>query len=337
MSMPGLSKKLSQQLTTRPPLDRMQRIFSALKAGGAHGRSSLAAEIEVTEKTIQRDIDFMRERLNMPIVYNRAKQSYEFAEPIENFPMIELSESELVAVFVAQKALAQYRGTPFEHSLRAAFEKLTANLHGKISLSWDELDSRLSFRNFEASPLDLQIFQAVSTAVRNGVLLEFDYKKSESTVYQRRIIEPYHLGCVQNRWYCFGEDTAKRGEVRVFVLARMQNAKATDCKFKATRNFSIEKYLQNSFGVFNSKGAYKIRLWFDAFAAQYVRERAWHPSQKIHELANGELELTLQLSDFVEIEQWVLSWGVHSRVLSPKVFINRLRQIIQTQQQFYSR
>ncbi|MDR0534024.1 MAG: WYL domain-containing protein [Verrucomicrobiales bacterium] len=313
----------------------MQRIFAALKAGNVCGRSSLAAEIEVTEKTIQRDIDFMRERLNMPIAYNRAKQSYEFSEPIENFPMIELSESELVAVFVAQKALAQYRGTPFEHSLRAAFEKLTSNLHGKISLSWDDLDSRLSFRNFEASPLDLKTFQAVGAAVRNGVLLEFDYKKSESTTYQRRVIEPYHLGCVQNRWYCFGEDTAKRGEIRVFVLSRMKNARSGDRKFKAVRKFSIEKYLQNSFGVFSGKESHRVCLWFDAFAAQYVRERAWHPSQKIRELANGELELSLQLSDLAEIEQWILSWGAHAKALAPRALITRLRETIRKQGNYY--
>jgi proteasome accessory factor B len=322
-------------LTIRPPLERMQRIFAALKAGGTHSRSSLASEIEVTEKTIQRDIDFMRERLNVPIVYNRARRSYEFSEPIENFPMIELSESELISVFVAQKALAQYRGTPFEQSLRAAFEKLTANLHGKISLSWDDLDSRLSFRNFEASPLDLKTFQAVGAAVRNGVLLEFDYKKSESTTYQRRVIEPYHLGCVQNRWYCFGEDTAKRGEIRVFVLSRMKNARSGDRKFKAVRKFSIEKYLQNSFGVFSGKESHRVCLWFDAFAAQYVRERAWHPSQKIRELANGELELSLQLSDLAEIEQWILSWGAHAKALAPRALIARLRETIRKQGSYY--
>ena len=48
-----------------------------------------------------------------------------------------------------------------------------------------------------------------------------------------------------------------------------------------------------------------------------VRERIWHPSQKIQELADGGLELTLQLSSLLEIEPWVLSWGEHVRVLGP--------------------
>lgn len=49
--------------------------------------------------------------------------------------------------------------------------------------------------------------------------------------------------------------------------------------------------------------------------SQLVRERIWHPSQKIQELADGGLELTLQLSSLHEIEPWVLSWCEHVQVL----------------------
>lgn len=54
--------------------------------------------------------------------------------------------------------------------------------------------------------------------------------------------------------------------------------------------------------------------------SQLVRERVWHPSQKIQELADGGLELTLQLSSLHEIEPWVLSWGEHVCVLGPTEF-----------------
>ena len=54
------------KLMTRPPLDRMQQIFQKLKADKHPSRQSLAGDIEVTTKTIQRDIDFMRDRLNLP-------------------------------------------------------------------------------------------------------------------------------------------------------------------------------------------------------------------------------------------------------------------------------
>jgi proteasome accessory factor B len=111
---------------TRPPLERMQRIFRIIKEGNHASRITLAKEIEVTTKTIQRDIDFMRDRLHLPIAHNREKNGYEFTTSVEAFPMLELNNAELVAVFVAQKALGQFKGTSFENPLRSAFEKLTA-------------------------------------------------------------------------------------------------------------------------------------------------------------------------------------------------------------------
>ena len=132
------------------------------------------------------------------------------------------------------------------------------------------------------------------------------------------------------------KDVAKRGEVRVYVLARMKNARATDQPFKARRKFSIDRYLRHSLGVFSGKESHQVRIRFDAFAAQYVRERQWRAGQRLTELAGGELELTLRLSDLTEIEQWVLSWGVHARVLAPKALIVRLRNIIRSQAEIYN-
>lgn len=72
----------------------------------------------------------MRERLRLPIAYDQDGGGYRFTQPVSSFPMVELTEAELVSVFIGQKALAQYKGTPFEAPLRSAFEKLTSNLSG---------------------------------------------------------------------------------------------------------------------------------------------------------------------------------------------------------------
>ena len=301
---------------TRPPLERMQRIFRLIKEGGHPSRITLAKEIEVTTKTIQRDIDFMRDRLHLPIVHKREKNGYEFTSPVESFPMLELNNAELVAVFVAQKALGQFKGTPFENPLRSAFEKLTSGLKGKVSVPWLEVDSLISFRNFDVASTDMGVFQTVSEAVQQGKILQFEYKKLNSLAFEMRRVEPYHLACVLNQWYCFAFDP-KRRAFRAFVLGRMRNPKVTPEEITAPKPFSIDDYLESSFGVFNAKGSHHIRIQFDAFAAQLVRERSWHPSQKMQDSENGGLELQLRLSSLEEIEPWVLSWGKHAKVLSP--------------------
>jgi predicted DNA-binding transcriptional regulator YafY len=331
MSRPrSLFGNKGKRLFTRPPLDRMHRIFHAIKAGDCPNRTGLAGDIEVTTKTIQRDIDFMRDRLNLPIAYNGERKGYEFTQPVESFPMVELSEAELISIFVAQKALLQYKGTPFEHPLRSAFDKLVSGLEGKITLSWDDLDSFISFRSFEIVPTDLKTFQVVSEAVRKSVSLEFEYKKLNSASFERRIIEPYHLACIQNQWYCFGHDIGRR-EMRTFVLARMRNAFGTGRTFVNSKRFSLKDHLKDSLGVFSAKGKQNIRIRFDKFAAQLVRERVWHPSQQIQELTGGEIEFRITLSSLHEIEPWVLGWGNHVKVLGPAELVRRLREIHQAQ------
>lgn len=323
-----------QRLFTRPPLDRMQRIFQAIKGGEFPNRTGLAGKIEVTTKTIQRDIDFMRDRLNLPIAYNGDRKGYEFTEGVENFPMVELTEAELVSVFVAQKALTQYVGTPFEHPLRSAFDKLISGLDGKITLSWADLDSFISFRSFEIVPTDLKTFQVVSEAVRKCGVLAFEYKKLNALSYEKRIIEPYHLACIQNQWYCFGHDINRR-EMRTFVLARMRLAEGTGQTFPKPKRFSLKDHLKDSLGVFSGKGKHNIRIRFDKFAAQLIRERIWHPSQSIQELTGDELEFRLTLSSLNEIEPWILSWGAHAKVTGPKELVQKIRSTITSQANFY--
>ena len=321
-----MSKNPAKKPMTRPPLERMQRIFHIIKEGGHPSRITLAREIEVTTKTIQRDIDFMRDRLHLPIAHNREKNGYEFTTPVEAFPMLELNNAELVAVFVAQKALGQFKGTPFENPLRSAFEKLTAGLKGKVSVPWLEADTLISFHGFDVAHTDMGVFQVVGEAVQQGRILEFEYRKLNSLVPEMRRVEPYHLACVLNQWYCFAFDP-KRRAFRAFVLGRMKNPKITPEEITHPKPFSIDAYLKDSFGVFNAKGSHHVRIQFDAFAAQLVRERSWHPSQKMQDTGDGGLELQLRLSSLEEIEPWVLSWGKHAKILAPDILRERICEI----------
>jgi proteasome accessory factor B len=108
------------QLHARPPLERMMRIHQAIATGEYPNATTLAAEIEVTTKTIHRDIEFMRDRLQLPIEYDGRKYGYHYTEEVSAFPTLQITEGELVALLVAEKALQQYRGTNFEKPLLSA-------------------------------------------------------------------------------------------------------------------------------------------------------------------------------------------------------------------------
>lgn len=314
-------------LSTRPPLDRMQQIFNEIRSGSYPNREQLATAIEVTTKTIQRDIDFMRDRLNLPIAYNPERRGYEFTESVASFPMLELTESEIVSVFIAQKALAAQRGTPFEEPLRSAYAKLVSSLNGRISVQWSDLGNGVSFRTYQASTGELSVFEAIGTAVRNSKLVSFEYKKLGASRFVRRTVEPYHLACVQGQWYCIARDRSKDGW-RNFALCRMKRAVVSDVEFARDRSFSIDQYLSGSMGIFVGRDTHHVRLRFTKWGAQFIRERTWHPAQKLQELSDGGVEFSVKLSSLEEIIPWILSWGEHVRVLGPTALRGRIAKTV---------
>jgi predicted DNA-binding transcriptional regulator YafY len=101
-------------------------------------------------------------------------------------------------------------------------------------------------------------------------------------------------------------------------------------KFRRPIDFSIGRYLDQSFGVFArpTKTKHTIHIAFDSFAAPLVQERQWHPSQKIRQLRDGGIELSLTLGNLEEIERWILSWGSHARVLAPPDLKERIAKTV---------
>jgi len=96
---------------SRPPLERMLRIHEILRRNTLVNCTRLTRDLEVCRKTVVRDITFMRDRLDLPIEFDTAIQSYRYTQPVNAFPTVQVTEGELVALLVAQRALEQYRGT----------------------------------------------------------------------------------------------------------------------------------------------------------------------------------------------------------------------------------
>jgi predicted DNA-binding transcriptional regulator YafY len=310
-------------LRSRPPLSRFQEIFHAIKTGRFPNRTQLARSIEVTTKTIQRDLNYMRYQLTLPIEFDYAQGGYYFTKPMTDLPLFQLTESELISIFVAQKALEAYKGTAFEQPLRTAFQKLQAATNSpgsKISVSWEDLDSAISFRHFDAYLPDAKIFAEMSKAIQKEEVVGFEYKKLDAKAYEKRTVEPWHLACVSGQWYLLGYDQMRQAR-RVFVLARMRNVYSAKHGFSVPRpgDADIQKLFQNSFQIWQSEDAklLEIVLRFSGRAAQLVRERNWHPSQRIQESTDGTLELRMTLNSLEEIVPWILSWGNECRVVSP--------------------
>src|SRR5690349_13145367 len=137
---------MSHSPQSRPPLERMLRIHQAIQAGKFPTAESLAREMEISSKTVHRDLEFMRERLELPLKFDRANFGFCYTQEVNSFPTLQITEGELFALVVAEKALQQYRGTNFEKPLLSAIHKMEQSLPDTISLNLSDIERTISFR-----------------------------------------------------------------------------------------------------------------------------------------------------------------------------------------------
>jgi len=309
----------------RPPLERMLRIHQAIQSGTFPNASHLAAELEVSSKSIHRDLEFMRDRLQLPLEFDRRRLGYCYTEEVKSFPTVQITEGELFALIVAEKALQQYRGTSFEKPLLSAIRKMEQSLPETISVNLAEVERTISFRTRTESLIDLKVFDALAKATASRRQLEVTYRKPGQQQAEQRTIDPYHLANINGEWFLFAYDHLRK-DVRTFAPARIKVVKATGKVFERSQRFSLEARLRDSFGVHSAEGKFGVVIRFDKEVADYVREKRWHDSQRLKELKNGEVELYLKLSSLSEVERWVLSWGGNARVLGPKALVESVRR-----------
>ena len=309
---------------SRPPLERMMRIHDELRRGTLVNCTKLVKALEVCRKTIVRDIAFMRDRLDLPIEYDAQIQAYRYTHPVNSFPTVQVTEGELLALLVAQRALEQYRGTPFHRQLEIAFEKLAGGLRDKISFTPSDELRAVSFKNMGVARADLTAFNALSGAVLRLHEVEFDYRKPGAPKAERRRVRPYHLANRENSWYLVAHDL-KRAKPLTFALPRISNLVVTKEHFEKPADFSPETFFANALGVLGGDGDFHVVIRFKPEAADLVREREWHESQEMRDLRDGGLELSLRLGALAEIERWVLGWGASAEVIKPAALREKIR------------
>lgn len=312
-------------LSSRPPLERMSRLHSLLQAGVYPNCASLAREFEISKKTAQRDLDFMRDRLALPIEYDARRFGFYYTRPVESLPSLDVSEGELVALLIAQKALHQYHGTVYEAPLRSACAKIAEAMKDRITVDINDLANRVFFKGESVSEVAPEVFEAAGQAVRECRELKFIYRKLNAEAEAPRHVRPFHLGCVSNQWYLFGWDLMRK-EMRTFVLSRLRKPNVLSKTFERPKDFSIEGFLLHSLGVFSTQTEpQKVRIRFSGWAAQIVRERAWHASQRLTEIEEQCVEIEMWLSSLVEVERWILSFGPNAHAIEPPELVENIR------------
>lgn len=296
-------------------------LFIHERLGNQHPATavSLARELETSERTVKRDIEFMRDRLGAPIGWDATAHTYAYTRPCDLLPLLRLDAGEALALALASRTFAAWQGSALGRALTAALGKISGVVGGAVSLPVSEI-SRLVSHPGETSGADdeLRWFATVLEAIRRCRALRIIYQKPRAGASaETRLIHPLHLAHLDHRWVLIAHDPA-RGNRRNFLLSRIRQATATAATFAAPAGFDLQAYLRGSLGRFTGGGEdTEIRVAFDAELAPYLRERPWHASQTITDLPDGSIHVTLRLNNLTDLRRRILACGRHAEVLAP--------------------
>lgn len=298
---------------------RLMALHEAIKNGEYPNCLSFSVDYEVAQKTIQRDIDFLRDSLGAPIEYDREKKGFYYTDTTWFLPSIALSEGELMALLIASRALEQYHGTPVAGEIKRVFDKISELLPEKISIPPEFLFNHFTFTGPPARPIDAKIWITVIRGLLNQRSVKITYQSFESTSAKEYRMDPYHIANLRGEWYVFGHSHLS-DKLTPFSLSRIKKASITQNAFTVPSDFKPEKMFDAAFGRFvQLPGAktYQVKLRFDKDVTSWIMDKAWHPGQKTKKLSNGDIEMTFPAAGLMEVQHWVLAWGRYVKVLQP--------------------
>lgn len=298
-------------------LDRIIRIHSRLAAHTRVNAAELAGELEVSTRTIKRDIAALRHQHGAEIVWEPATGSYFCEKPSEHLPLLRITADEATAVALANRTFAAWGGTPLGQALESALTKIAEVVGNAISFSAADLaDCITPPPPSDRDDASRHHFARLVEAIRRRRTLRLLYRKPGARTAEERHVDPLQLAPLEHEWTLFAHDHA-RGELRKFLLPRIEAIHHTGRSFPPHDDVGLRRQIAGAFGRHTGIGLHSVLLRFDAHAAPYLRERKWHPSQDTVDTPDGGVEVTLTVNHLLDVQRWVLSWGSHAEAIEP--------------------
>ena len=215
------------------PTSRMLKLLSLLQTHRHWAGPELAGRLEVSERTLRRDVDRLRE-LGYPVDATRGTDGgYQLAAGSQLPPLL-LDDEEAVAIAVGLRAAAVSPVAGIEETSVRALAKLEQVLPARLRHRVGALQhfSETLHRGWaDDTTIDPTHLTEIAGACRDGVRLRFDYERRDG-VRGGRMVEPHRLVSTGRRWYLVAWDV-DRDDWRTFRVDRMGDPKALTRPFTA--------------------------------------------------------------------------------------------------------
>ncbi|HUJ01889.1 MAG TPA: YafY family protein [Usitatibacter sp.] len=312
--------------TRRKPtrMDRTERFYKIDQMLQSRGRVKVReflAELGVSLATFKRDLEYMRSRLNAPIVWDREQEAYRFEEgragrgPKYELPGLWFSPSEALALLTLEHLVEGMEPGLLGAHVRPLKARLAALLTtGEHSL--DEVRKRIRVIASGARRHEPKHFELIASAVLGRQRLRLVYWNRTKDETTTREVSPQRLVHYRENWYLDAWDHL-RNDLRTFALDAMRGVEMVEGKVKEVPDAELDAVLASGYGIFSGRKVQWATLRFTPERARYVAMEEWHPKQRAHRESGGSYVLEIPFTSEKELAMDILQYAPDVEVVKP--------------------
>lgn len=320
--------------------DRIHMIDQMLSSRKSVSFELLLERLEVSRATLKRDLAFMRDRLNAPIIFDRELGGYRFDKSTQlpgnqyELPGLWFSANEIHALLTMQHLLANLdTGGLLGPHIQPLLSRLTAII-GADESEVTEIQKRIRIESVGARKFQLDQFQAVGSALLRRKRLMIDYHARGTDEVTRREVSPQRLVYYRENWYLDAWCHLRNG-LRNFSVDSIQRVEILEKNAENVSQSKLDEVLGTGYGIFSGKNIHWATLHFSVERARWVAAERWHPKQKGKFLAEGSYELKVPYNDDRELIMDILKHGAEVQVIEPPQLKDRIENEINKMKNLY--
>ncbi len=300
--------------------ERFYRIDQLLNERRAVPIEAFIDALEISRATFKRDLEYMRDRLKAPIVWDREARGYRFehADPQASayaLPGLWFNSTEIHALLSMQQLLAQVQPGLLEPHIEPLLGRIRMLLEGSDH-SAAEVQKRIRVLHMAARAVSPKYFETVSSALLTRSRLHIVHYNRERDEETEREVSPQRLVHYRDNWYL---DTwcHLRTALRSFAVDGIRSARILKSKARAVAERTLNAELGSGYGIFAGRGTQQARLRFSPRRARWVANERWHAGQEGYYDGEGYYLLEFPYSDHRELIMDILKYGPDVEVLAP--------------------
>ncbi len=313
-------------------IDRLYSYRTLLTGRRAVPRDEILKKLEISPATFKRDLSKLRDRLNIPVVFDRDLGGYRLdtTDVRQELPGLWFSQDEVLALLTIQNMLEQMEPGLLGPKLKPLQERLDEMLKAQ-GLTAATLAQRVRLVHAGKRRLKLKCFELIAKATLERKKIKINHFNRQTGKTVERIISPQQLIHYRENWYVDAWCHLRK-EVRSFAIDAIPECEPLNEDAKELDTELLRKSMQSGYGIFGGEANEVARLKFTPERARWVKREEWHPEQKATDLPDGAYVLEFPYSDERELLGDILKHGPAVEVLAPaclnKAVIESIKKMI---------